>query len=206
MNDQSMNSIAGKTIVVLGIALLCTLVAWIGVSIPHGVSTDSLAINAIPSAFDENPTIPSEEFRTKFNDGVVTLTSYRTAYQTLRREQQIADWSAFGLTSLITLLAGYLGIGKLPHEVTTDAGLARGVPRKTKGTATLLTVIGVMAALASTSTGVSNRLEALAEKRWKQAVDLNEHLSEIRIEWYSAKTKEDAFRILGKLDTYNISY
>lgn len=220
--DRRAESLVTPTIlIVLGIAFLCILPLWTRFLLTQQASADTLTMALIPSAFDEDPEIPSEEFRAKFNRAVTLLDTYRVAYQRLRKAQQFADWIAFTLTSLITVLAGYLGRGRLfqagaplPPSNTTGgdetmpavATVEHSPLQASRRFKRLVAFIGVMAALASTSTGLSNRLDAQAEKRWKQAADLTQNLSSIRIEWYNGKNKEDALRVLGKLDSYNLSY
>jgi len=214
--------VAPTILIVLGIAFLCILPLWTRLLLTQQASADTLTMAPIPSAFDEDPEIPSEEFRAKFNRAVTLLDAYRVAYQRLRKAQQFADWIAFTLTSLITVLAGYLGRGRLfqagaplpPPSNTTGrdetmpavATVEHSPLQASRRSKRLVAFIGVMAALASTSTGLSNRLDAQAEKRWKQAADLTQNLSSIRIEWYNGKSKEDALRVLGKLDSYNLNY
>lgn len=186
----------------LGLASLCALPFWARSIVRHQPQLDLLYIQPMGSAFDEDPQIPSAEFRAKYNRATRLLSTYRSSLETSQKQRHWASWAAFALTSFITVLAGYLGLDQAADSKTDkkDARLASPPLQTSRRRKRVTALMGVMAALASSSTALSNRLELQEERQWKLATDLNSGLSALRVEWFKAKTKEEALIVIGRLD------
>jgi hypothetical protein len=124
---------------------------------------------------------------------------YRTAhvYQWLSR---ISDWIGFGLTSMITVLAGALGHSLRPGEdpadtVKTLAGTAAKSPAPR-----LVTAVGIGAALASVLIGLSSKLQTESQRAMDQGEKVRTLVAAARKDFIAAANTAAAIEVANNLD------
>ena len=200
--------------IAIGISLLLVLLIWIALSF----RTREVVLLPEPlplgNAFEGNEQVPIEEFKSKYQSGIDQLNNRKASAIRYKKIHNAFDWLGFGLTSVLTLLLGYFGkvtanpndsiaaTGEvLKERAAEDATKKR--KRKNKPGFFKLTIIhlGILAALASVSIALSNRLQAQVEQNVSSAMELNSALSKARAGWFNAKTPEDAQQVLSQLES-----
>jgi hypothetical protein len=124
---------------------------------------------------------------------------YRTAhvYQWFSR---MSDWIGFGLTSMITVLAGMLGHSLRPGEDPVDeVKTLAGTDAKNPSRRWVMTV-GIGAALASVMIGVSSKLQAESQKEMDQGEKVRTLVSAARKDFIAAANAEVAIEVANNLD------
>jgi hypothetical protein len=198
---------------IIGIAGLVLLSIWIisPFRTVHQINVPTPL--PIGSAFDGNEQIPIEEFKSKYKSGTDLLNSHKSKARIFRVLYDVTDWLSFGLTSIITLIVGYAGrvmtsqadsLSTAAELIKTEAGGDKSTDRnptlnRTKRKVSV-SVLGILAALASISIVLSNRFQAQAESNVQVAVELHSILSKSRTEWFNAKTPEEAQKALNELE------
>jgi hypothetical protein len=200
--------------IAIGISLLLMLLIWIALSL----RTRDVVLLPEPlplgNAFEGNEQIPIEEFKSQYQSGIDQLNSHKASAIRYKKIHNVLDWLGFGLTSVLTLLVGYLGkVTPNPNDSIALTGevlkersaenASKKRKRKSKSGFFKLTItyLGVLAALASISIALSNRLQAQVEKNVSGAMELNSALSKARAGWFNAKTPEDAQQVLSQLES-----
>lgn len=180
---------------------------------------DQSAENLIPtplpigSAFDGNAMLPVEEFKQRFDQGRELLRVLQGKAQRWRQIATAADWSAFIMTSVVAVVAGYFGVAAAPDEAGLAAVRAAGAePAGEPGATTrriqpkerrrrrILRWIGVLAAFASVLIALSAKAAAARAEIVKSAIELSDGLARNRKAWFDAKTAEEATLVLGELE------
>lgn len=199
----------------LGSLLIAVWIIWIVVLLRSSPAPPAPAVLPIGSAFDDNPQIPVAEFKQKFATGVRVMNEEHTNALKNRSLSLWAEWLSFGLTSLITLIAGATGKTLQAPEKSGEpvarepAGEAQrlespaisgGVRPRRGHRSRAMVLVGFLAALASVSTGFSSRLKSASEEFSAASQEINSVLSTSRRDWYNGKNKEDALRVIEKLD------
>lgn len=128
----------------------------------------------------------AEEYRQLTDQAGQLATGLAQQGHRAERWSEYADWLAFGLSSLIMILAGY--VGRLPESggdalaVAHALQAAEGTKKKGRGKRALSSrsrfaaMVGVAAALVATATGASNRLQASAARSLDSAKVVSEAL------------------------------
>jgi hypothetical protein len=190
---------------VLGGALLLAFLAGLFLLMRPPVRLSVPAVLPIGSAFDDNPQIPVQEFKSKFETGVRLMEQHETSAVRYRKVERWVGWASFGLTALITLFAGFAG-RVLPANATAAqaadaiAGAQGTGERGARSVDRFVMAVGILAALASIGTGLSSKLSVDADRHAQAAQGLSAALSGARRDWYNGKTPEDALRVIEKLD------
>lgn len=188
---------AGLLFLGLGALLLAVLAFWVVSSLRAGPGpgegTESLHTVWLGSANGLMP--PSalsvarqEEIRNLYDAANQLVSTHAARSRSAARWGQYADWFAFGLSSLLMMLAGYFG--RLPESGFDATAAAQALqaqqPPKKKGRSRgaravssrsgFAALVGVIAALAATSTGASNRLQAASAQSLASAKTVSESL------------------------------
>src|SRR5436309_2654028 len=90
-----------------------------------------------------------------------------------------------------------------PNEASRATTSKDAGARKVSG---FVSVIGLLAALASVLTGLSSKLNSGWESEHQAALSLSQTLSTARRDWYNGKSKDDALRVIERLDAELIKY
>jgi hypothetical protein len=165
-------------------------------------------------AFGEDLTginaISVEQVKTVFSNVEKTISNKNHAGAIFAISSKAADWIAFGLTAIITLISGYYG--RPAKNGDTQPAQPDDIPKPApvKGSADIATerkraglvrVIGLIAALSSVAVALSGRFQASSENSFKQADDLTSSLQLARRDLTSDKTAPlEATDILKKLE------
>ncbi|MFP2899750.1 hypothetical protein [Corallococcus sp. 4LFB] len=127
-----------------------------------------------------------EEVRKLREQANLYVRTYVARNRSNAQRAQYSEWLAFGLSSLITVLAGYFG--QLPEPGTSPAAPSPGSPAtggpqparvpkrgaRAVSRSRFAVMVGVVGALAAVSTGFSNRLQAAAAKSLAEAKVISE--------------------------------
>lgn len=135
----------------------------------------SSAVEAPPAFAGGSQVSPKlkEEYHQKRDvvDGLVQKD--RAATRSEDAWQHGLTWVAFGLTSLIAVIAAFFGLQPPPNGGGGNASAVRGAS----------VVMGVLAAFASVGTGASEKLKGDADAHFKAAVETSAALWEIEKRW-----------------------
>lgn len=182
-------------LLVTGLVLLTALCFWVGASLlaaGGAVVPERSALAVEPGTGlklrAEAPLTPAREaeFRQLTDEASRLATVLAQQGRQAARWSEYADWLAFGLSSLIMILAGYFG--RLPESggdaLAVAHALQAGEGAKKKGRAKravsspsrFAAMVGVAAALVATATGASNRLQASSARSLDSAKVVSEAL------------------------------
>ncbi|RKG82534.1 hypothetical protein D7W79_02420 [Corallococcus exercitus] len=129
-----------------------------------------------------------EEIRKLRDQANLHVSTYIARNRSDAQRSQYAEWIAFGLSSLITLLAGYFGqlpepaaAPSAPDPASQATGGAQTARSPTRGARAVsrsrfAVMVGVVGALAAISTGFSNRFQVAAAKSLVEAKIISEAL------------------------------
>jgi hypothetical protein len=205
---------------VVGAILLASLSFWVVSTLRQGLEVPEITLPhtawlGSSAGFTPHTSLPparQEEIRKLHEEAIQIATLYATRNRTATQWSQYMDWIAFGLSSFIMLLAGYFG--RLPEsgaDATAAAhSLQSGEGSKKKGKqrrgarvvssrSGFAALVGIIAALATTATGASNRLQASAAQNLDNAKAISEAIvktSKIAIAPTSEADLEEALQAL----------
>ena len=117
-------------------------------------------------------------------------------YQWLSR---VTDWVGFGLTSMITVVAGVLGRSLRPGEDPTAAVKEVVGADSTQSSRRWVTVVGVIAALASVMIGLSSKLQAESQRAMDQGEGKGADL-DVTESLFQRSNLEAALEVANNLD------
>jgi len=129
----------------------------------------------------------------------VMYAKYRGAHL-YQWSSRVIDWIGFGLTSMITLVAGVLGRSLRPGEDPIAATKETVGTDSTQSSRRWVTAVGVLAALASVMIGLSSKLQAESQRVMDQAEKVKAMISASRKDYFSAPTPQAALDVANNLD------
>jgi hypothetical protein len=206
--SYSFQSVLTVVLRLVGTGALIILGMWMFAALRNPSPNGFPAVLPLGSAFDDNPQIPVEEFKTKFHAGEALIKKHQSLSERYDFGHSLVEWISFGLTAIITITAGFLG--RLSPADKDPVGTARALiaeaekgntPGKPGNAKRSVALLGVLGALVSVCIGLSTKLNTETSVHRQAALDLTSTLASARRDWYSGKTKEDAARVIEKLDT-----
>jgi hypothetical protein len=184
----------------LGVFLLIALAIWI----VYSLATEPLSAlrPEIPGLGRglEGPGSGAKEMEVAVEHAKqVMYAKYRWAhfYQWWSR---VVDWIGFGLTSMITLVAGVPGRSLRPGEDPTSLVKEAVGTDSTQSSRRWVTTVGVIAALASVMIGLSSKLQAESQRAMDQGEKGRALISTSQKDYFSAATPEAALQVANNLD------
>ena len=179
------------------------------------------ALPPIGNAFEGVVGLAPDEIRAELDKAKASLESHHELARSYCKWSEIVSWIGFGITSLISVIAGFLGMApsssteakavvehlrEEEEERTKVAGIHASSTKAAEGNRTsrlsprlMIVGVAVLAALASMVTGIANKLSSDADRHQKAALGLHEAYSIARKDLFNATTAVDARRALDQL-------
>ncbi len=187
------NRVAPLTIV--GFALLATLVAWIVLSLGHGIARIEPKILEDAHAFDGNAQLPAADIQKQLGSARERMDERFRYSEWARYAATGGDWLAFLLTALITLLAGYHG-----RALAVAAPNPQAIAELVKNQSTRFTrTVGLVAAGAAICTGLAAKAKDVSDGFYNDAVALQTGAMNARKDLVKAPDASAAQDILDQL-------
>jgi hypothetical protein len=113
---------------------------------------------------------------------------------------RVTDWVGFGLTPMITVVAGVLGRSLRPGEDRIAAVKEAVGTDSTQSSRRWVMTVGIGAALASVMIGLSSKLQAESQRAMDQGEKVRALISTSQKEYFGAATPEAALQVANNLD------
>ena len=184
----------------VGGLLLAALGAWILITlasaplVPHLPQIPGLARGGAVSG------LPTREMEDALDRAKQAMYARHRGAHAFAWSSRIVDWIGFGLTSAITLIAGALGRVMRPGDDPAAAAHEALASGTTSSSRRWVTIVGVIAALASVMIGLSSRLQSESQREMDQAEKLRLLIVTARKDFINASTPEQAETIVSNFE------
>ena len=184
----------------LGVFLFIALATWVVYSlVTQPLSALRPEVPALGRGL-EGPGSGAKEMQSAVDHAKqVMYAKYRSAH-VYQWSSRVIDWVGFGLTSMITLVAGVLGRSLRPGEDPTAAVKEVVGTDSTQSSRRWVTAVGGIAALASVMIGLSSKLQAESQRAMDQGEKVRALISTSQKDYFSAATPEAALEVANNLD------
>lgn len=180
-------------LILTGVALLIAGLAWIAWDAVSGSSPRRhLDVVTTSAGFEGNAQLPAHEIEgalSQAKENIKSRVACSEWYGTLAR---YADWTAFILTGVITIIGGVLGLVPTPPGAPNVADV---VARS----AHLGRLVAILAACAAVLTATGSRSQATADALFEIAQDMQKTAVSVRRDVHDAKDEATARAALDQL-------
>lgn len=189
--------VLNRLLIVFGMLMLVASFAWLTGRVKNFGAHPEGSINTLVSSQGFSGldlAISKEEAEKVFDAAQAAMLLHGKHSEQSRGWSDVATWTAFALTSIITILAGLLG-----YIDPTRPTAAVAKPGWYKNNKTIATIVGTLAALATISTGMSTKFKESAESERKRSIEVRDSLVSAYKDLAKTKSVTDTRAILERL-------
>jgi len=181
----------------VGWLLLLAGVVWVVGDLRAGFPrTRRLDVVTNTVGFEGSPKLPAAAIQSSLNDAKGKVESRVACSDWYGTGARFADWTAFFLTAIITLIGGVLG-------VAAPAGASLPDLQQITGRSTLLgRIVLFLAALAAVVTAAGSKAQTTADTVFKLAQEMQATTAAVRKDVQEAKTDGEARAALDRLGVF----